>query len=108
MPAGMVPSSVSTSNNNSTWLIDIGATSHVICSLHMFIRYNRCKIHLTICLMDNKPNEVSYVGTTTVTPSLSLLDLMFVSSFTFNLISGSKLTTHSNFCLIIKFGVCII
>jgi hypothetical protein len=76
---------------NQLWIIDTGATDHMICSLSFFTT-----ITATISKFVKLPNGqlalVTHVGTVRISASLILTDVLCVHSFSFNLISASKLT----------------
>jgi len=76
---------------NQPWIIDTGATDHMVCSLSFFTT-----ITATISKFVKLPNgqlvSVTHVGTVRISSSLILTDVLCVHSFSFNLISASKLT----------------
>ena len=51
---------------------------------------------------------VTHKGTIQLTKHLILTNILMVPSFTFNLISASKLTMTMKYCLIILDGLCFI
>jgi hypothetical protein len=76
---------------NQLWIIDTGATDHMVCSLSFFTT-----IIATISKFVKLPNGqlalVTHIGTVRISASLILTDVLCVHSFSFNLISASKLT----------------
>jgi hypothetical protein len=92
---------------NQLWIIDTGATDHMVCSLSFFTI-----IIATISKFVKLPNgqlvSVTHVGTVRISSSLILTDVLCVPSFSFNLISASKLTKFFSCCLIFLADFCFI
>lgn len=86
--AGIVSCSASTSVNSLSWLIDRGATDHVICSLTLFASY-KSVTNLFIYLPNGQNVPVAYISTVQLTPFLSLYNALYVPTFSFNLIYAS-------------------
>ena len=74
---------------SNTWIIDTGATYHMVQSVAQLTTITSL-VHTL----------VTHIGTVHSSPSLILTDVLCVPSFTFNLISVSKLTKSLNCCLI--------
>lgn len=53
-------------------------------------------------------SRCSFVSTVHLTPFLTLFDVLHVPNFSLNLISASKLTSHSHCCLLFQNNSCII
>ncbi|CAN1267976.1 hypothetical protein LINPERPRIM_LOCUS12987 [Linum perenne] len=86
MPAGMKPSPL------VNWILDTRATDHMICSLSYFSTFK--PIHnLFITLPTGLKVPATHIGVVKFSSLLTLHDVLFVPTFTFNLISVHKLTT---------------
>ena len=81
---------------NSDWIIDTGATDHMTCDQHMFTNFSP-NCHKTVIITANGvESPIEGVGTVTLSPSLSIPNVLFVPTLNCNLISVSKLTkSHS-------------
>jgi hypothetical protein len=92
---------------NQPWIIDTDATDHMVCSLSFFTT-----ITATISKFVKLPNgqlvSVTHVGTVRISSSLILTDVLCVPSFSFNLISASKLTKFFSCCLTFLADFCFI
>ncbi|KAG2699759.1 hypothetical protein I3760_07G204900 [Carya illinoinensis] len=78
-----------TSTSSPQWILDTGATDHMVCSPNFFT-HNMTRVSHSIKL----PN-----GTTTIATHLA---------FSFNLVSAKSLTTNSNCCLLFFSNSCYI
>lgn len=104
--AGTHSCSTSTSIDRFTSLIDTGATDHVICSLNLFTSYKSVS-NLFVNLPNSQKVPVTYVATVRSTSYLSLFDALYVPTFNFNLISASKLSYKTHYCLLFQPNLCI-
>ncbi|CAN1132596.1 hypothetical protein LINPERHAP2_LOCUS7128 [Linum perenne] len=66
------------------------------CSLHHFIDYKPL-INTSITLLHGHKVPTTHIGIIKTTRGLILVDVLLIPSFTFNLISVSKLTNTTNF-----------
>lgn len=82
---------ISKLHKSNCWILDTGATDHVCCSLSKFQTYKRIK-PISVKLPDGSQVVANFYGTVTFSNSLYLLDVLFTPSFSFNLISVSRLT----------------
>lgn len=81
------------------WIIDIGATDHMVCSTSFFISIT-CTTQAYVQVPNKTQAKVTHVGTVKIFKSLILTDVFCIPTFTFNLISASKLTHSFSLCLI--------
>jgi hypothetical protein len=90
-----------------TWIIDTGATDHMINSISLFT-----SIITTISSKVKLPNGkfalVTHIGTIKISAHLTLTNVLCVPSFSFNLLSVSKLVKTFNFCFIFFANHCFI
>lgn len=79
-------------------IIDTDASNHMINSINLFSSNIRI-CQSSISLPDGQSVLVSHIGIVQLSPSLILENVLCVTSFHFNLISVSKLTTDLHCCL---------
>jgi len=95
------------SNNLHSWIIDTGATDHMISTVSLFT-----SVTTTISSRVKLPNGnyamVTHIGTVKLSEHLILHDVICVPSFSFNLISASKLIQSLHCCLIFLAIFCFI
>ncbi|KAL1108514.1 hypothetical protein V6Z11_D03G115100 [Gossypium hirsutum] len=91
------------------WIIDTGATDHILSDLHFLESPVACALGSPcVRLLNGSSVSVTHVGTCTVLPNLHLTRVLYVPNFRYNILSVSKLTTDLNcmvsfyphFCLI--------
>ena len=76
----------------ASWIIDLGASSHMTETSSLLSSYHPSPSHPRVTIADGQPCLVQGRGTTRVTPSLSLHQILDVSSFLVNLLSISAIT----------------
>jgi predicted aspartyl protease len=81
--------------SNGTWVIDTGATDHMVHSTKLFTKITST-LHTSVELPNGESALVTHIGTVKISESLILVDVLCVPSFSFNLISVSKLTSSLN------------
>lgn len=72
-----------------TWIIDIGATDHMVCSISLFTSITALVSH-QVKLPNGHFAEVTHIGTIQLSEHLILTNVLCVPSFSFNLISASN------------------
>ncbi|KAG7983202.1 hypothetical protein I3843_04G093600 [Carya illinoinensis] len=92
---------------SAPWIIDMGATNHIICSTSLFTIITTT-ISQSVKLSDGEIADVIHVGTVQVTTTILLHDVLCVPSFNFNLLSACKLVRELNCCLIFFSTLCFI
>lgn len=97
----------SISLNASTWILDSGATDHIICSLDYFDEY--CDAHGA---EDNLPTgntvAIIHIGNVRFNKDLWLKNALHIPSFKFNIVSVSKLLQDTNSMLMFISDQCVI
>ncbi|XP_019157951.1 PREDICTED: uncharacterized protein LOC109154674 [Ipomoea nil] len=92
---------------SSTWIIDSGATDHILCSLEFFDEYSAVN-----GAMVNLPNgacgAVKHMGSIRLNNNLWLRDALHIPSFKFNIISVNKLLKNSSHSLLFTYGQCLL
>lgn len=91
----------------SPWIIDIGATDHIICSLTLFDSYVPLQ-NAFVHLPNGMKVQVTHIGTVILNSHIVLHNVLLVPTFTFNLLSASKLTSTKKDCLIVLSNCCVI
>lgn len=89
------------------WILDSGATDHICSSICMFESFKPVS-SVYVKLPNDHNASVTHIGTVRVTPNLILQDVFFIPTFTFNLISISKLTQHNLVTITFDKCMCLI
>ena len=93
-------SQVDTTHLCSTdWILDNGATNHMVHSLHFFTSITSI-VHFSIKLPNGDRAKVTHIGTIKLSSTLTLENVLCIPSFSFNLVSISKLTQSPSCCCI--------
>jgi uncharacterized membrane protein (DUF2068 family) len=89
------------------WIIDTGAIDHMISSVSLFTSVTSV-VSTTVQFPNGAIALVTHIGIVRISGSLTLTDVLCVSSFNFNLISVSKLIKQFCCCLIFLYHHCFI
>jgi len=89
----------------SLWIIDTGATDHMICCTSLFT-YITTTISCQVKLPNGQDVPVTHIGVIRLSKHLVLNHVLCVPSFNFNLLSAKKLTQHHSCCLIFLSNAC--
>ncbi|KAI4296906.1 hypothetical protein L6164_036825 [Bauhinia variegata] len=92
---------------NSTWILDSGATNHITCQFDAFTTYMPVS-NWFVSLPNGTNVQVTHIGTVALSSTLVLQHVLFVPSFSFNLISVSKLDKDSQCAFVVQTGFCYI
>ena len=87
---------------SSEWVIDYGATDHMIGNFSLFSTFQSQPSTSTGTLADGSQSCVLGLGTIFPTPSIPLLSVLSLLDFSFHLVSMSKLTRALKCCLILS------
>ena len=91
-------STVNTSHINPIdWILDSGATDHMVHSL-TFLKTITTSVQFFVRLPNGDMAKVTHIGTVQVSASLILENVLCIPSFSFNLVSISKLTHNPSCC----------
>ena len=88
-----------TAFESHVWVIDTGASDHIVCSVSMLTSITSIS-HCVVKLPNGESAIVTHIGTVQLSAQFTLHNVLCVPSFTFNLLSISKLTKHLPFCLV--------
>ena len=92
---------------STNWILDSGATEHMIHSLHFFT-FVTSIVHFSVKLPNGDMAKVTHIGTVKLTFTFTLVNVLCIPSFSFNLVSISKLTQSSYCCCIFLSHYCFI
>ena len=93
--------------NSTSWILDSGVTDHVSSSLTNFHSYHQIS-PIMVKLPNGHHVHATHSGTVHLSASITLTDVLYIPSFTFNLISISKLVSSANCKLIFSSTSCIL
>ncbi|XP_031124293.1 uncharacterized protein LOC116027003 [Ipomoea triloba] len=93
--------------NASTWILNSGATDHIICSLDYFDNY-RVVHGAKVNLPTGSTFEVKHIGNVRFNKEIWLKDALHIPSFKFNIIYVSKLLQDTCSKLIFMSDQCLI
>ncbi|KAL2939003.1 Retrovirus-related Pol polyprotein from transposon RE2 [Bienertia sinuspersici] len=94
--------------SKNEWVIDTGATDHMICDENQLSNVIRPKRNSKINLPDGKSVGITYVGTLTLENQLELKHVLCVPEFKHNLLSVTRLTKDNNCKVVFGANVCLI
>lgn len=77
----------------TNWIIDTGATDHITSCYDLLI--NPTPVQSYIHLPIGQKSRITHIGTIHLTYDITLSIVLYVPRFTFNMLSGSKLTSTS-------------
>jgi hypothetical protein len=89
----------------SPWIIDTGATDHMICCTSLFTSIT-ATVSYQVKLPNGQDVPVTHIGVVRLSKHLVLNHVLCVPSFNFNLLSAKKLTQHHSCCLIFLSNAC--
>lgn len=85
---------VHTKPDNITWILDSGATDHIVSDISLL---NQSKpVNAVLHLPNGTTASITHVGNAVLTSSIVLTEVLCVPSFHCNLVSISKLTANSS------------
>ena len=95
-----------TTFNGDTWVIDIGATDHIVHYVHLFIEFTI--VSCVVALPNGETVMVTHIGSITLSSTPILHNVLCVPSFSFNLFFVSQLTKSCSCCLVFLSNFCFI
>ena len=93
-----------TAFDGDIWVIDIGATDHIVHSVHLFTEFTT--VSCVVALPNGEIAMVTHIGSITLSSILILHNVLCVPSFSFNLLSVSQLTKSCSCCLVYLSNFC--
>lgn len=88
------------------WIIDSGATDHICISFHKMHDIHTLTHAILVHLPSGHQIKVDTVGSVKLTPNLTLTRVIYIPTFTYNLISISKLTATTHPSIIFTHKQC--
>ncbi|KAL8151187.1 hypothetical protein V2J09_020995 [Rumex salicifolius] len=95
-------------NNDSSWILNSGATDHITSNLKLFDSYSPMPKPTFITLPIGKHAPISHTGSVHLSSTLSLYNVLHVLDFHFNLLSISKLTKYLSSNIIFTPSICLL
>ena len=92
---------------SNSWIINTGGTDHMVHSVSQLTTITSI-VHSCVYLPNGEKDIVTHIGTMQISSTLTLTNVLCVPSFSFNLISVSKLTQTKLCCLIFLGDSCFI
>nr|KYP75554.1 Putative transposon Ty5-1 protein YCL075W [Cajanus cajan] len=87
---------ISIVTRGSDWIIDTCATNHMTCDPHIFTNFSLGSSKTIIINANGVSSPIGGVGSVSLSPFLSIPDVLFVPTLNCNLLSICKLTkSHS-------------
>ena len=77
---------------NSSWIVDSGATDHMTGNAKLFDHYELCSSNLNARVADGSLSKVARIGSVTISNTITLHSVLLVPNLDCNLVSISKLT----------------
>ena len=99
---------ISSSQNQFTWILDTRATNHIICSPFLFDSIVFPKTPSKVHLPNGQTVPIVFTGTVKFSPDIVLHNALYVPSFTVNLVSVLRLTTDNSVGLFFLQTKCIL
>ncbi|XP_019163277.1 PREDICTED: uncharacterized protein LOC109159652 [Ipomoea nil] len=92
---------------DSTWILDSGATDHIVCSREFF--NNCCEVKgATVNLPNGERVVVQHKGDIKLAEDLWLKNVLHIPDFRFNIVSVSRLLQDSSHILLFNSGQCLL
>ena len=98
---------ITSSSHPIPWIIDTGATDHMVCCPLFFTTIVSTTSH-PVALPNGTHVPATHTGTIQLTPSICLTQVLCIPSFNFNLIFVKKLTTNLTCFIIFLSNLCVI
>ncbi|GKA45944.1 cysteine-rich receptor-like protein kinase 8 [Tanacetum coccineum] len=89
------------------WIIDSGATDHISTTLKIMHNIYKCKTPITVTLPNGQNVKVTTIGSVTINKYITLHNVFYILTFTYNIISVSKLLQGTTISLILTASLCI-
>ena len=93
--------------NVKTWVIDTGDTDHIVCSMDLLTSITTIS-YTMVQLPNGEAAVVTHVGTIQLSSHKTLINVLCVPSFSFNLLSISSMTKTQQLCLVFLSAYCFI
>lgn len=95
------------SSNNSSWIVDSGASDHMTGNKSLFTSYSPCKCDMTVTIADGTQSKVLGIGIVRISQQLQLQDVLYVPQLQCNLLSVRRLNKDSKCLTIFNTSSCL-
>lgn len=89
------------------WVIDSGATDHNCTCLTLMFDLQPCTTPITVHLPNGHTTLVTMTGSVQITPTLLLKGVLYIPTFTYNLISISRITNSTHASVTFTHNKCV-
>lgn len=93
--------------DSSNWILNSGATDHMVHSFQLFTSITSI-VHISVKFPNGDMAKVTHIGIIKLSFTLTLENVLWIPSFSFNLVSISKLTQSPTCCCIYLSHYCFI
>ncbi|XP_075092381.1 uncharacterized protein LOC142172615 [Nicotiana tabacum] len=92
--AAGIPCALLASNNLQEWIIDIGATNHMVVDIELLNKVSLMQTNQSkkVHLPNGETTQVTHIGTSTLTDQDIITNVFYIPQFKYNLLYVSKLT----------------
>ncbi|XP_019164275.1 PREDICTED: uncharacterized protein LOC109160431 [Ipomoea nil] len=91
----------------TVWILDSGATDHITCSMEYFEDSQRV-LGIFVKLPNGNVVGVTHIGQIKLSNHIALKNVLYIPSFTFNIIYVSRLAKHFGFKVVLDADSCAI
>lgn len=95
----MVKMAGTMSSSVSIWIVDTGATDHMVSSISKLTTITSF-VSSSVRMPNGSFARGSHIGTVQVSPNILLQNVLVISSFSFNIVSVNSLIKQISCCLI--------
>ena len=81
-------------NQTHLWVVDSGATDHICITLTSMHNIRLCNHPIYVTLPNGQHTKVRQIGSVYINNHITLHDVLYIPSFSYNLLSVSKLGSH--------------
>ncbi|KAF7803191.1 uncharacterized protein G2W53_042302 [Senna tora] len=106
--AGKISNSYSYIIDNECWIIDTGASSHICSNKHLMTDLKFLKNTIPVHLPDGYVKNVNMIGNVIINPDIKLMDVLFIPTFKYNLMSVNKLAKVSDVIIAFDASHCLV
>jgi hypothetical protein len=94
--------------SRKAWIIDSGATDHIICDKSLFSRIDEeLNFPISVQLPNGNISHIRVTGTVNLSPQIILKNVLYVPEFQFNLIYVSKVCQENSCRVIFNADTCL-
>lgn len=86
-------------NYKLAWVVDNGATYHISISLTVMHNMHICNPPILITLPNGQTMEVTQCGSVTINSDITLTNMLYIPTFSYNLLSVSILAKLPRRCV---------